>query len=150
MICLSRSLVAELFAHLEAHYPYEACGVFLGTKGERSADGRQMDRVTAVRAIPNLNTERARDRYEMDPRELLAAEKEARAAGTSVIGVWHSHPDHPARPSSTDLERAWPAYTYLIASIREGTAAEWTCWMLNEAGTAFEPVIVKLAGEVLS
>jgi proteasome lid subunit RPN8/RPN11 len=149
MICLSRSHVTELFRHLEAHYPHEACGVFLGVKGDQSVDGRQLERVTGVRAIPNLNTERAHDRYEMDPKGLLAAEKEARAAGVGVIGIWHSHPDHPARPSQTDLERAWPAYTYLIAAIREGRGAEWTCWMLNDAGTAFEPVIVKLADAVV-
>ncbi len=143
MICLSRSLVADLVRHLEAHYPREACGVFLGIKGEP-------DRVTGIRAIANLNTERAHDRYEMDPAGLLAAEKEARGLGVAVIGVWHSHPDHPARPSPTDLERAWPAYAYLIASIREGRAAEWTCWTLNGDGTAFEPMIVKLVDRVVS
>lgn len=142
MISLPRSRVTELQAHLEAHYPHEACGVLFGIKGDP-------DRVTGIRAIANLNTERAHDRYEMDPKGLLAAEKEARAAGVAVIGIWHSHPDHPARPSQTDLDRAWPAYTYLIASIREGQAAEWTCWTLDEAGAAFVPVVVRLTDEVV-
>ena len=103
-----------------------------------------MTEVTGIRPIPNLNIERAHDRYEMDPKELLAAEREARAQGVSVIGVYHSHPDHPARPSAHDLERAWNDLTYMIVSIRQGKAAEWTCWLLNEAEKVFEPQVVRL------
>ena len=139
MICLSRSLVAELFAYLAGHYPHEACGLFVGTRG-----GPDGDVVTAIRPVANLNTERAADRYELDPKGWMAVEKEARGRGEIILGVYHSHPDHPARPSPTDLERAWPDLVYLIASIRGGTAAEWTCWTLNEAAKRFDPVVVKL------
>lgn len=141
MIFLSRSHTSEIFRYLEQHYPHEACGVFLGRLGA-------MTEVTGIRPIPNLNTERAHDRYDMDPRELLAAEREARAQGVSVIGVYHSHPDHPARPSALDLERAWADLTYMIVSIRQGKAAEWTCWLLNEVEKIFEPQIVRLKDSV--
>ncbi len=137
MICLSRSRVAELFAYLEGHYPHEACGLLLGRRGAE-------DTVTEAPAVPNLNTERAADRYELDPRGWMAAEKAARARGEMVLGVYHSHPDHPARPSQTDLDRAWPDLVYLIVAIRGGKAAEWTCWTLDEAAKRFTPVVVRL------
>jgi len=137
MISLSRSRVAEVFAYLEAHYPHEACGLFVGRRGDD-------DVVTEAPAIPNLNTERAADRYELDPRGWMAAEKAARIRGEAVLGVYHSHPDHPARPSQTDLDRAWPDLIYMIVAIRGGKAAEWTCWVLNEAAKRFDPVAVHL------
>ena len=142
MICLSRNHAGEIFRYLEQHYPHEACGVFFGRRGES-------DQVTGIRPIPNLNTERAHDRFEMDPRELLAAEKEARAQGLSIIGVYHSHPDHPARPSTTDLERAWGDLTYMIVSVREGKVAEWTCWLFNEVEKEFHPRVVRLTDGVV-
>lgn len=143
MICLSRSLAAEVFRYLEGHYPNEACGVFFGRRG---TDGEE--EITGAKPIPNVNTERARDRYELDPRAQLAAEKEARGRGEAVIGVYHSHPDHPASPSPTDLGRAWPELTYMIVSVREGRTAEWTCWRLDEAAGRFVPRVVKLSGPV--
>ncbi len=140
MISLSRSCVTELFAHLETHYPHEACGVFIGKAG---AAGEPAE-ITAVKAVANLNTERAHDRYEMDPKGQLAAEKEARALGESILGIWHSHPDHPARPSQTDLDRAWPRYAYMIVAIQKGKASEWTTWELDETEKAFRPVVVRV------
>lgn len=148
MISLSRSRVAEVFAYLEGHYPHEACGLFVGRRGEGDRPGRPAeggeDVVTQAPAIPNLNTERAADRYELDPRGWMAAEKAARARGEIVLGVYHSHPDHPARPSQTDLDRAWPELVYMIVAIRGGKAAEWTCWILNESAKRFDPVAVHL------
>ncbi|MEK7765423.1 MAG: M67 family metallopeptidase [bacterium] len=141
MICLSRDRVAEIFRYLEGHYPHEACGYLLGRLGDP-------DRVTGIRPMRNVNTERAHDRYVMDPREQLAATKEARAAGVSLIRVFHSHPDHPAKPSGTDLEIAQPVYTYMIVSVREGGAAEWTCWILDESARAFVPRVVQLVDTV--
>ena len=140
MISLSRSRVAEVFAYLEGHYPHEACGLFLG----RRTGGAEGDVVTQVAAVPNLNTERAADRYDLDPKGWMAAEKAAAARGEIVLGVYHSHPDHPARPSQTDLDRAWPDLVYMIVAIRGGQAAEWTCWTLNESAKRFDPVVVRL------
>lgn len=141
MICLSRDRVAEILRLLEAGYPHEACGYLVGRLGDP-------DRVTGIIPMRNMNAERARDRFDMDPSEQLVAERAARAAGASLIGVYHSHPDHPARPSATDLAIAQPVYTYLIASIRGGRAAEWTCWRLHEDGTRFVPRVVQLVDAV--
>ena len=81
--------------HLKGVYPYEGCGLMLG-KG---------DRITKVCSVENRRKERANDRYEMDGRDILRIEKEASSEGLDVVGFFHSHPDHPDRPSEFDRER---------------------------------------------
>lgn len=89
-----------------------------------------------VREARNLDTARARDRYELDPADHLAAEELARSAGLDVIGIWHSHPDHPAVPSESDQAQAWHGWSYLIVSVAAGTVRELRSWRL--AGPSFE------------
>jgi proteasome lid subunit RPN8/RPN11 len=114
----------EIEARAARDYPHEACGLLVG----RRSGGR----VEVVRVRPARNlAPRARERYELDPADHLAAEDEARALGLEVVGVWHSHPEHPARPSRTDLERAWPGWSYLIASVRGGETVELCAWRLD-------------------
>lgn len=96
-------------------YPNETCGLLIG---KHNADAIEVHDVTAAR---NLNRERAHDRFELDPQAFLAADEEARAAGLELVGCWHSHPDHAARPSETDRQFAWDGWSYIIASVtREG------------------------------
>ncbi|MEM7355468.1 MAG: M67 family metallopeptidase, partial [Acidobacteriota bacterium] len=107
---LPDALRHELARLVEASYPFEACGVMVGrTEAERVL-------VEDIFQARNLNVERARDRFLLDPQDFLAADKAARARGLDIVGIWHSHPDHPARPSITDLEAAWEGYSYLIIS----------------------------------
>lgn len=106
-------------------YPNEACGLLLG----RFVDGvTDVARVTWAR---NLNTQRSRDRYALDPRDFLRAERIAEEQGLDVVGVWHSHPDHAAVPSQTDLDAAWPGYAYVIVSVVGGRALETRSWRLD-------------------
>lgn len=114
----------------EAGYPREACGLLIG---EATPDGV---RVEMVRRAPNLETERATDRYELDPRAFLDADEQARALALDVVGFWHSHPDTAAVPSETDLAAAWPGYAYLIVSVQAGSAADMRVWSLTDG--AFE------------
>ena len=92
-----------------------------------------------VHPARNLNVERAHDRYELDPRDQLAAERAARDSGREVIGVWHTHPDHPATPSETDRAAAWSGWSYLILSVVRGELAELRSWRLDEATRRFLP-----------
>ena len=103
-----------------AGYPSETCGLLIGRDS------------TVARAVParNLNRERAGDRYELDPADHFAAEQEARAEGLEVIGVWHTHPDHPARPSETDRAAAWPGWSYLILAVIAGGVTDIRSWQL--------------------
>jgi proteasome lid subunit RPN8/RPN11 len=116
-----------------AEYPREACGLLLGrVEGVR----RVVDLVHPAR---NLNVERAHDRYELDPRDQLAAERAARDGGREVLGVWHTHPDHPATPSETDRAAAWSGWSYLILSVVRGELAELRSWRLDESTRTFLP-----------
>jgi len=109
----------------EDRYPHEACGLLIGSV----AEGRTV--VERAALARNLDRERAHDRYELDPADHLRAERTARAEGLDVVGIWHTHPDHPARPSRTDFERAWPGWSYLIASVGRG-GLELRSWRLED------------------
>ncbi|MGH8726623.1 MAG: Mov34/MPN/PAD-1 family protein [Burkholderiales bacterium] len=108
---------AEIEAWASKGYPNETCGLLIG---ERNGSAIEVKEVVAAR---NLNGERAADRFELDPKDFLAADEKARRDGLELVGCWHSHPDHPARPSPTDREFAWPGWSYIIASVgRDGVA----------------------------
>jgi proteasome lid subunit RPN8/RPN11 len=80
----------------------------------------------------NAREDSRHNRYVIPPEAVLAAEKAARAEGLGVIGYFHSHPDHPARPSEFDREHAWPGLSYLIVSIRKGKAKDTRSWRLSD------------------
>jgi proteasome lid subunit RPN8/RPN11 len=91
-----------------AAYPNEGCGVLLGRR-----DGTRMV-IVDVTSARNMWTERSADRYDLDPVDFMKADRDARSRGLDVAGIWHSHPDHPARPSQFDTDRAWRDYVYII------------------------------------
>jgi len=136
MITIPASLLRQIYDHTEASYPYECCGLMIGAMGENR-------KVHAFRTCKNLNTERAHDRYEMNPLDMLRVEREFENSPWDIIGIYHSHPDHPSRPSPTDTERAWPDYSYVIISVQQGTVAGAQSWVLNEGERKFyeEPLI---------
>jgi len=113
----------ERWAH--AGYPQETCGLLIGERGQ---EGMAIQRAVQAK---NLNRERAQDRYELDPLDFLAADTQARQLGLEVLGVWHSHPDHPARPSETDREAAWPEWSYVILSVAREGVQDVRSWRLN-------------------
>jgi proteasome lid subunit RPN8/RPN11 len=120
----------RLRAWVEKGYPQETCGVLIG----RSRDG--VTEVVEVFPACNLNQERARDRYLLDPQDYLRADESARERGLSIVGIWHSHPDHPARPSATDRAHAWEGWSYLIASVGPDGVTDLRSWRLEDG--AFE------------
>jgi len=131
-------------AHAEAHYPEEGAGLILGDEVGERREAREL--------LPLPNRREAVERghrYEIDPLDTLAAEDQADALGLKVIAVFHSHPDHPAAPSQTDVHFAVPWYSYLITSVRSGRAHETRAWRLDEseAGMQEERLEVKPAAE---
>ncbi len=110
---------------VEASYPFEACGVMIGR-----AEGRTVV-ADAVFHARNLNSDRGRDRFLLDPEDHLAVVRVARQQGLEVVGFWHSHPDHPARPSAIDLEAAWQDHSYLIVSTAAFGANVFRSWRLH-------------------
>ncbi|MDQ6747183.1 MAG: M67 family metallopeptidase [Candidatus Dormibacteraeota bacterium] len=125
---LPPALRARLRRLAEAAYPYEGCGLLLGTPGA----------VTEVRAGRNLRSpeDRARDRYVLDPRDILQAERDADAGGLQVLGFWHTHPDHPSGASRYDADHAWPGYCYVIVSVLQGVAVGEQGWVLESESPA--------------
>ncbi len=103
--------------HGEETYPYECCGVLLG---QMDGDIRS---VSSVVRCGNTRTDSPQNRYNIDPKELVRIQRLGRERGEDIIGFYHSHPDHPARWSSTDLAEAhWFGCSYVITSVEEGKA----------------------------
>jgi proteasome lid subunit RPN8/RPN11 len=127
------AVMCEIFVTLRRAYPEEGCGVLLGRD---TGEGREVVRVASV---DNVSAENRGRRYLIAPEQFLAAERSARDAGLDVVGFFHSHPDHPAVPSSFDLEHAWPYYSYLIVSVGRDGVREARAWRLAEDRSGFEP-----------
>ncbi len=118
MLLVSESVLSALRAHGEETYPYECCGVLLGRIDE---DKRQVEQVVRC---GNTRDDRPQDRYHIDPRELVRIQRQGRERGLDIVGFYHSHPDHPARWSQTDLAEAhWIGCSYVITSVEKGRAA---------------------------
>ncbi len=126
-LLLGRALRSRIEALAVAAYPDEACGLLIGSWEDAAT------RVVEVAPARNLARDAPRRRYEVDPVDQLAAEERARALGLAVVGVWHSHPDHPAEPSERDRAEAWEGYSYAIVPVAEGAAGELRSWRLDGA-----------------
>jgi proteasome lid subunit RPN8/RPN11 len=140
--------------HGELEYPAECCGILLG-----HADSGQ-NIVTEVVPLKNLRydpqraqellpladpgRESERNRFLIDPVEQFRVEKDARTRQLDVLGYYHSHPDHPARPSEYDREHAWPWYSYVILSVVQGAAGDLNCWVLAEDRSHFDRQSVEI------
>jgi len=123
------SVVADAIRqHGEQTYPHECCGALVG-----SDDG-----VTHVVALPNTTEEGPRRRFLVRPEDYRLAERRASALGATLLGFYHSHPDHPARPSQYDLDHAWPTFAYIIVAVATGKSADMTVWFLKDDRSSFE------------
>lgn len=133
MLSLTDAHDAEMRAHGERDYPYECCGLLVG----RFAEGGRKE-VFETYPISNAREEEAkRNRFLIRPEELLRGERHARARGLDVVGFYHSHPDDEARPSGYDLEHAWPTYSYIVVSVRQGRAVALRSWEMEPDRSKF-------------
>lgn len=132
VVRVDKATYADMMAHLEASYPNEGAGFLLGT-----VEG-DLTNVEAALTVENRwDADTQATRYLLEPRDWMKAEDEAEARSLAVVGIFHSHPDHPARPSQFDLDMSLPNLTYLITSVREGKAADTHAWRLGPKRTAF-------------
>ena len=142
--------------HGARDYPGECCGAMLG-----KADGvcKEVGEIVPLKNLRNdparaqellpvddPGRETERNRFLIDPLDQLRVEKDARARGLDVLGYYHSHPDHPARPSIYDREHAWPWYSYVIISVERGVPKDLTSWVLAEDRLAFRAEQVEIVG----
>ena len=123
MITIGSEQLTEIREHGVRDYPYECCGLLLG---RYEAAGKI---VTETYPISNAREESAkRNRFLIEPQELMRGEKYAREQQLEVVGFYHSHPDSPAVPSQYDLEHAWPTYSYIIVSTRVDESGDLYSW----------------------
>lgn len=132
-IQLKRQERERIEQHGAAAYPNECCGILLGTAKE----GRKV--VVDILPLQNAREDSPRNRFLILPEDFMRSDREARNRGLDIVGFYHSHPDHPARPSEFDREHAWPWYTYLILAVADGVPGELAGWLLSDDRLRFLP-----------
>lgn len=148
MIVLSDGARQSIAQHAETTYPHECVGLLIGRLepgGRKTIEDiyTAQNTWTADVGLTDVEHEHSlRDRFYLDPRDYMRADRDARARGLDVVGCYHSHPDHPAIPSERDRVGAQgvgggPIFSFLIQSVRGGAAAELTAWILTEDGERF-------------
>lgn len=138
-IQISKDLYTQITAHLQAAYPNEGAGLLFGSA---NGDGKT---VKAMQPFANqFESGEQYHRYLITAQDMLAGELEAERLGLDVVGIFHSHPDHPAQASEYDREYALPWYAYVIVSVQKGRAAYVQAWVLTDDRNKFneEQVIV--------
>ncbi len=143
MLKMSQDHYAEIRRHGEETYPHECCGVLLG-----QMDGETRTVMSTARCN-NTRTDSPQNRYHIDDRELIRIQREGRARNEDIIGFYHSHPDHPAQWSQTDLAEAhWIGCSYVITRVAQGKADVTNSFELRgteESDKAFAPEPVEVA-----
>jgi proteasome lid subunit RPN8/RPN11 len=127
-VTLSDGVVAAIRDHGRQTYPNECCGALIGIDG----------RVVEAYSLPNTTEEGPRRRFLVRPADYRAAEARATQRGAALLGFYHSHPDHPAQPSPYDLEHAWPSFSYVIISVRNGEPDDIRSWRLRDDRSQFD------------
>lgn len=139
MLTIAQEIISEIKSHGETTYPEECCGVLLG---RFENEGKV---VFEILKIENSMESERRRRFLITAQDYLKAEKYAREKGFEIVGFYHSHPDHPARPSDYDREHALPFLSYIIVSVENGIAKDVNSWVLKEdrSGFDFEEIDIK-------
>ena len=132
LLSISKELAERIRAHGAETYPHECCGALLG----RDNEPRE---ILGLFPLINRRDDSPRNRFSVTAQDVLDAEKSARQQGLDVVGWYHSHPDHPARPSEYDRDHAWPWYSYIIVSVAHGHPQDMTSWRLNDDRQQFSP-----------
>ena len=127
-VSLEQGVAEAIRRHGEETYPHECCGALVGSDA----------RVTATVPLPNTTEEGPRRRFLVRPQDYREAERRATELGAELLGFYHSHPDHPARPSQYDLDHAWPFFSYVIVSVRAGVPSDMTSWRLRDDRSEFD------------
>jgi proteasome lid subunit RPN8/RPN11 len=133
VIVLPPGLRDAIAQQAQAEYPEECCGLMLGRLDD--------DRKVVEQLLPLSNareSEARRNRYLIGPAEMLRGERQARALGLDIVGIYHSHPDVASVPSQFDLDHAWPTYSYVIVTSTATAAGPMRSWVLRDDRTAFD------------
>jgi len=155
-LCMSRDLAEGIRRHGAETFPYECCGALLGrdsASNEKVPDESLVGtprEVLGLFPLVNRRDDSPRNRFAVTADDVRDAEKAARAHGLEVIRWYHSHPDHPARPSDFDREHAWPWYSYVIVSVMNGEPADMASWRLNDDRQNYSPEGIEIRNSALA
>ncbi|MHC4269721.1 MAG: Mov34/MPN/PAD-1 family protein [Planctomycetota bacterium] len=140
MIHINQHLINRMLKEAKTAYPHECCGLIVGNIND---SGKVVHNVCPVE---NKNKVRAADRYEIDSKEFDRIDREASEKSWSIIGIYHSHPDHPAEPSAFDKECAcaWTEYSYVIISVKDGVDDDLRCWRFDSEKQEVEEERIKI------
>jgi len=141
---ISEDLAEKIRRHGAETYPHECCGALLGRDGISDGGVTRPREISRLFPLVNRSEESPHNRFSVAPLDVVNAEKTAQAGGWDVIGWYHSHPDHPAKPSEYDREHAWPWYSYVIVSVQEGVPAKMTSWRLQEDRTDYSEETIEI------
>ncbi|MEK7657231.1 MAG: M67 family metallopeptidase [Elusimicrobiota bacterium] len=149
-LLLPRAVRESIEAHAASAYPEECCGAMVGEVPADFGSPEDGLLIAHARGLGNAWENGPRtNRYQVDAREFLRVEKEFADSSEAILGIYHSHPDAPAWPSPFDLDRAWPAYAYLILSVLKGKVCGARVWRLSADGRSFiEGEVKPVADEV--
>jgi proteasome lid subunit RPN8/RPN11 len=134
---ITSELAEKIRAHGAQTYPHECCGALLGRDMDIT-DQQVYREIHGLHPLVNRRDDSPNNRFSVTSQDVLDAEKAARQQDLEVVGWYHSHPDHPARPSQYDRDHAWPWYSYIIVSVANRVPEEMTSWRLTDDRTDFE------------
>ena len=129
--------IKRIRAHGEETYPEECCGVLIGELNNHNI-------ITETRKAINTNAGSKNTRYNIDPRYFVQLDNELEEKGLEIKGIYHSHPDHPSKPSQFDLDHAWPNFSYIVLSVVNGKAYVLTSWRLIITRENFEQESIEI------
>ncbi|MGI0078423.1 MAG: M67 family metallopeptidase [Nitrososphaerales archaeon] len=131
-IALDQQLLTEIHSHASSTYPEECCGLMIGR-----LEG-VTKRVNSLKRMKNMYAPAERyHRYAIDPMEYLKAENEIESTGEEIVGIYHSHPNAPAKPSFFDQSYGWPTLSYVVVEVREGKPVSTASWVLKDDRSEF-------------
>ncbi len=134
---IPQEILQRIHQHGEQAYPEEGAGLLLGELTGGNHQVREILPLANAREAPARH-----NRYQLSPQDYLQGEQYADSLGYAVLGVFHSHPDHPNRPSEFDRQWAWPNFSYLITSVSQGKASESRSWRLREDRASFSEELI--------
>lgn len=148
-VILSHRQENKIREHGVRAYNEEACGLLVGSEDRSQGDDpeRIVVQVVHVRRMENTKNDERQRRYLIDPLVMMKLEEKLETSPWDLVGIYHSHPDHPARPSQFDQDHALPGLSYLILGVTEGTPTELTSWRLSDDRKTFHPEPIKIKND---
>jgi proteasome lid subunit RPN8/RPN11 len=149
-LSISSGLAERIRKHGAETYPDECCGALLGRDVGLGSDQKRVREVLDCLPLVNRRDDSPNNRFSIAPMDVIEADRVAQARGMELIGWYHSHPDHPARPSEYDRNHAWPWFSYIIVSVHAGVPKGMASWRLNDDRTEYSQEAIEIQSKAIA